>query len=175
MGETIKTDVKYKSYFWVKCEVQEQDTAANKSTIAWSCGLSPGEQYYTNAIRMSAVTIGGVEVYAGGTYSDITDYKDRTFGSGTLEVEHDGDGSKTLVVGAFSGWLYGNGDYNASSRSFALPTIPRATTPGIGGVTMGETTHISLPRASGGFTHTLRYVFGGTAETIASEIGRAHV
>lgn len=73
---------------------------------------------------MSAVTIDGVEVYAGGTYSDITDYKDRTFGSGTLEVEHDGDGSKTLVVGAFSGWLYGNGDYNASSRSFALPTIP---------------------------------------------------
>lgn len=55
--------------------------------------------------------------------------KDRTFASGTLEVEHDGDGSKTLVVGAFSGWLYGNGDYNASSRSFALPTIPRATTP----------------------------------------------
>ena len=93
MGETIKTDVKYKSYFWVKWEVQKQDTASNKSTIAWSCGLSPGEQYYTNAIRMSAVTIGGVEVYAGGTYSDITDYKDRTFGSGTLEVEHDGDGS----------------------------------------------------------------------------------
>ena len=52
MGETIKTDVKYKSYFWVKWEVQEQDTASNKSTIAWSCGLSPGEQYYTNAIRM---------------------------------------------------------------------------------------------------------------------------
>ena len=23
MGETIKTDVKYKSYFWVKWEVQE--------------------------------------------------------------------------------------------------------------------------------------------------------
>ena len=170
MGETIKTDVKYKSYFWVKWEVQEQDTASNKSTIAWSCGLSPGEKYYTNAIRMSAVTIDGVEVYAGGTYSDITDYKDRTFGSGTLEVEHDGDGSKTLVVGAFSGWLYGNGDYNASSRSFALPTIPRATTPGIGGVTIGETAHISLPRASSGFTHTLRYVFGGAAETIASGV-----
>lgn len=170
MATTIKTDVKYGSYFWVKWEVQKQDAAANKSIIAWSCGLSPGEQYYTNAIRMSAVTIAGKTVYAGGTYSDITDYKDHTFGSGTLEVEHDGDGSKTLVVGAFSGWLYGNGDYNASSRSFALPTIPRATTPGIGGVTMGETAHISLPRASGGFTHTLRYVFGGAAETIASGV-----
>ncbi len=174
MGATIKTDVKYGSYFWVKWEVQEQDTAANKSTIAWSCGLSPGEQYYTNAIRMSAVTIAGKTVYSGGTYSDITDYKDHTFGSGTLEVAHDGDGSKTLVVGAFSGWLYGNGDYNASSRSFALPTIPRATTPSIGGVVLGETARISLPRASSGFTHTLSYVFGGASGTIATGVATGY-
>lgn len=174
MGATIKTDVKYGSYFWVKWEVQEQDTAANKSIIAWSCGLSPGEQYYTNAIRMSAVTIGGVQVYAGGTYSDITDYKDHTFGSGTVEVAHDGDGSKTLVVGAISGWLYGNGDYNASGRSFALPTIPRATTPSIGGVTMGETARISLPRASGSFTHTLSYVFGGASGSIATGVATGY-
>lgn len=174
MGATIKTDVKYKSYFWVKWEVQEQVTEENKSVIAWSCGLSPGEQYYTNAIRMSAVSINGVTVYSGGTYSDITDYEDHTFGSGTLEVAHDGDGSKTLVVGAFSGWLYGNGDYNASSRSFALPTIPRATTPGIGSVTMGETAHISLPRASGSFTHTLSYVFGGVSGTIATGVATGY-
>lgn len=174
MGATIKTEVKYGSYFWVKWEVQKQDTAANKSTIAWSCGLYPGEQYYTNAIRMSAVSIDGRTVYAGGTYSDITDYKDHTFASGTLEVSHGGDGSKTLAVGAFSGWLYGNGDYNASAQSFALPTIPRATTPGIGSVTLGETVHISLPRASGGFTHALSYTFGKASGTIATGVGTGY-
>ena len=77
---------------------------------------------------MGAVVINGQTVYSGGTYSNITDYKDHTFASGTLDISHSNDGSKTFTVSAFSGWLYGNGDYTASAESFALPTIPRAAT-----------------------------------------------
>ncbi len=126
---TVKTNTKYGSYFWVKWEISgSQDIAGNKTTISWSCGLHPEEQYYTNAIRMGAVVINGQTVYSGGTYSDITDYKDHTFASGTLDISHNNDGSKTFTVSAFSGWLYGNGDYTASAESFALPAIPRAAT-----------------------------------------------
>lgn len=126
---TVKTNTKYGSYFWVKWEISgSQDIAGNKTTISWSCGLHPEEQYYTNAIKMSAVVINGKTVYSGGTYSDITDYKDHTFASGTLDIPHNNDGSKTFTVSAFSGWLYGNGDYTASAESFALPSIPRAAT-----------------------------------------------
>ena len=126
---TVKTNTKYGSYFWVKWEIRgSQDIAGNKTTISWSCGLHPEEQYYTNAIRMGAVVINGQTVYSGGTYSDITDYKDHTFASGTLDISHNNDGSKTFTVSAFSGWLYGNGDYTASAESFALPAIPRAAT-----------------------------------------------
>lgn len=126
---TVKTNTKYGSYFWVKWEISgSQDIAGNKTTISWSCGLHPEEQYYTNAIKMGAVVINGQTVYSGGTYSDITDYKDRTFASGTLDIAHNNDGSKTFPVSAFSGWLYGNGDYTASAESFALPAIPRAAT-----------------------------------------------
>ena len=126
---TVKTNTKYGSYFWVKWEISgSQDIAGNKTTISWSCGLHPEEQYYTNAIKMGAVVINGQTVYSGGTYSDITDYKDRTFASGTLDIAHNNDGSKTFTVSAFSGWLYGNGDYTASAESFALPAIPRAAT-----------------------------------------------
>lgn len=126
---TVKTNTKYGSYFWVKWEISgSQDIAGNKTTISWSCGLHPEEQYYTNAIKMGAVVINGQTVYSGGTYSDITDYKDRTFASGTLDISHNNDGSKTFTVSAFSGWLYGNGDYTASAESFALPAIPRAAT-----------------------------------------------
>ena len=126
---TVKTNTKYGSYFWVKWEISgSQDIAGNKTTISWSCGLHPEEQYYTNAIRMGAVVINGQTVYSGGTYSDITDYEDRTFASGTLDILHNNDGSKTFTVSAFSGWLYGNGDYTASAESFALPAIPRAAT-----------------------------------------------
>ena len=126
---TVKTNTKYGSYFWVKWEISgSQDIAGNKTTISWSCGLHPEEQYYTNAIKMGAVVINGQTVYSGGTYSDITDYKDHTFASGTLDISHNNDGSKTFTVSAFSGWLYGNGDYTASAESFALPVIPRAAT-----------------------------------------------
>lgn len=166
----ISTNTKYGSCFWVKWEISgSQSIAGNKTTIAWSCGLTPGEQYYTNAIKMSAVSIAGVKVYDGGTYSDITDYKDRTFASGTLELSHNADGTKSFTVAAFSGWLFGNGDYTAAAKSFTLPTIPRATTPSIGPVTIGGKATISLPRASTAFTHTLSYSFGSASGTIATD------
>lgn len=167
----ISTNTKYDSCFWVKWELSGQSVAGNKTTIAWSCGLTPGEQYYTNAIRMGTVTIDGQTVYAGGTYSDITDYKDHTFASGTLELTHESDGTRSFTVGAFTGWLYGNGDYTAAARSFTLPTIPRATTPSMGAVTIGSAVTIGLPRASTAFTHTLTYTFGGASGTIASKAG----
>ena len=171
----IKTNVKYGSYFWVQWSVREQDAARNKTVILWSCGLHPEEQYYTNAIRMSAVVINGRTVYSGGTYSDITDYREETFASGTMEIDHEGDGSKTFTVSAFSGWLYGNGDYNAPAQSFELPTIPRETVPSMGAATIGEEVTISLPRASGTFTHTLTYSFGSASGTIGSALGTSAV
>ena len=166
---TIKTSTVYDSYFWVKWESGGQDVSANKTAINWSCGVTPGHKFYSNAVKMSAVTINGVQVYAGGTYSNITDYKEHTFASGTLEVSHNADGSKTLTVSAFSGQVWKDSGYltaTAEAKSFQLPTIPRATVPYMGTATIGEEVHISLPRASSGFTHTLRYVFGGAAETI---------
>ena len=174
---TIKTSTVYDSFFWVKWESGGQDVSANKTAINWSCGVTPGHKFYSNAVKMSAVSIGGVTVYDGGTYSNITDYKEHTFASGTLEVSHNADGSKTLTVSAFSGQVWKDSGYltaTAAAQSFQLAAIPRATTPGIGGVTMGETAHISLPRASSGFTHTLRYVFSGAAETIAAGVATGY-
>ena len=171
----ISTNTKYGSCFWVKWEISgSQSISGNKTTIAWSCGLTPGEQYYDNAIRMSEVSIAGVKVYAGGTYSNITDYKDHTFASGKLELSHNADGTKSFTVAAFSGWLYGNGDYTAAAKSFTLPTILRATTPSIGPVTIGGKATISLPRASTAFTHTLSYSFGSASGTIATKAGSSY-
>lgn len=171
---TIKTGVAYDSYFWVKWESGEQDVSANKTTINWSCGVMPGHKFYSNAVKMSAVSIGGVTVYAGGTYSNITDYKEHTLASGTLEVSHESDGSKTLTVAAFSGQVWKDTGYltaTAAAQSFQLTAIPRATEPVMGAATMGETVRISLPRASSAFTHTLSYVFGSASGAIAENAG----
>ena len=171
---TIKTGVVYDSYFWVKWESGGQDVSANKTTINWSCGVMPGHKFYSNAVKMSAVTINGVQVYAGGTYSNITDYKEHTLASGTLEVSHESDGSKTLAVAAFSGQVWKDTGYltaTAAAQSFQLTAIPRATEPVMGAATMGETVRISLPRASSAFTHTLSYVFGSASGAIAENAG----
>ena len=171
---TIKTGVVYDSYFWVKWESSGQDVSANKTTINWSCGVMPGHKFYSNAVKMSAVTINGVQVYAGGTYSNITDYKEHTLASGTLEVSHESDGSKTLAVAAFSGQVWKDTGYltaTAAAQSFQLTAIPRATEPVMGAATMGETVRISLPRASSAFTHTLSYVFGAASGVIAEGAG----
>lgn len=171
---TIKTGVAYDSYFWVKWESGGQDVSANKTTINWSCGVMPGHKFYSNAVKMSAVTINGVQVYAGGTYSNITDYKEHTHASGTLEVSHESDGSKTLAVAAFSGQVWKDTGYltaTAAAQSFQLTAIPRATEPVMGAATMGETVRISLPRASSAFTHTLSYVFGAASGAIAENAG----
>ena len=173
----ITTNTKYGSYFWVKWAISgSQSVANNKTTIAWSCGLTPGEQYTTNAIKMSAVTIAGVKVYDGGTYSNITDYKDRTFASGTLELSHNTDGTKSFTVAAFSGWLYGNGDYTAAAKSFTLPTIPRASTvsaPSTG--TLGTALAIKIDRKSTSFTDKLYYKIGSNeAVTITASAGTSY-
>ena len=171
---TIKTSTVYDSYFWVKWESGGQDVSANKTTINWSCGVTPGHKFYSNAVKMSAVAINGVTVYAGGTYSNITDYKERTLASGTLEVSHESDGSKTLTVSAFSGQVWKDSGYltaTAAAQSFQLAAIPRATEPVMGAATMGEAVRISLPRASSAFTHTLSYAFGAASGTIVENAG----
>lgn len=171
---TIKTSTVYDSYFWVKWESGGQDVSANKTAINWSCGVTPGHKFYSNAVKMSAVSIGGVTVYVGGTYSDITDYKEHTFASGTLEVSHNADGSKTLTVSAFSGQVWKDSGYltaTAVAQSFQLAAIPRATEPVMGAATMGEAVRISLPRASSAFIHTLSYVFGAASGTIVENAG----
>ena len=173
----ITTNTKYGSYFWVKWAISgSQSISGNKTTIAWSCGLTPGEQYYDKAIKMSAVTIDGVNVYDGGTYSNITDYKDRTFASGTLDLSHNPDGTKSFTVAAFTGWLFGNGDYTAAAKSFTLPTIPRASTvsaPGTG--TLGTALAIKIDRKSTSFIDKLYYKIGNNeAVTITESTGTSY-
>lgn len=172
----VKTNVKYGSYFWVKWEISgSQDITNNRTTIAWSCGLHPEEQYYDNAVKMNAVTINGTKVYSGGTYSNIIDYKDRTFASGTLTIPHNSDGSKNFTISAVSGWIYGNGDYYGEAKSFTLPTIPRASSVSCSSANIGSKATITINRASTSFTHTLTYSFGSLSGTIATKTSSTNI
>lgn len=121
----VKTNTTYDSYFWVRWSIKETFKTSNPpvTRINWSCGVTPGHSFYLNAIKMSAVTINGTQVYAGGTYSNFTDYKEHTLGSGTLDIPHNTDGTKTFTISQFTGWLYGGYNYTGAKTDFTLPRI----------------------------------------------------
>ena len=171
----IKTDVLDDSYFWVQWSQNSQSIEDNSTIINWSCGFHPGHKYYLNAIKMSSVVINGVEVYSGGTYSNITDYQDRTFASAAMKIAHNPDGSKSFTVSGFSGWIYESGNTYASSQTFTLPTIPRASSVSCSTADIGSNATISISRASSSFTHTLRYAFGSLTGTIATKTSSTSV
>ena len=171
----IKTDVLDDSYFWVQWSQNSQNIEDNSTIINWSCGFHPGHKYYTNAIKMSSVVINGVEVYSGGTYSDITDYQDRTFASAPLKIAHNPDGSKSFTVSGFSGWIYESGNTYASSQTFTLPTIPRASSVSCSTADIGSNATITINRASSSFTHTLTYAFGSLSGTIATKTSNTNI
>lgn len=120
----VSTNIEYDSYFWVKWSVESQDVATNKTKLNWSCGVYCGHSFYNNAIKMYAFKIDGVQVYAGGTYSNYSK-GDHTIASGTLEVQHNEDGTKKLTISEFKGWLYSNHDYYSQGYAFDLPKINR--------------------------------------------------
>ena len=125
----INTNTTYESYFWVKWEQNgDQDIANNRTPIKWSCGLYSEHKFYSNAVKMSAFSINGTQVYSGGTYSNFTAEGNQTIASGTMWITHDLNGAKTFSISAFTGWLYSNHNYSSSGGSYTLTTIPRQAT-----------------------------------------------
>ena len=123
----INTNVTYDSYFWVYWSEYSQDIASNKTTIYWSCGVTCGHDFYSNAIKMSAVTINGVQVYGGGKYSNFYVGEHR-IAYGYLDIYHDSNGKKTFSISPFTGWLYANNNYSSNGGNFDLESIPRQAT-----------------------------------------------
>lgn len=119
----VNTKVLDDTYFWVRWNVQKSSSSTNSTTINWSCGVNPRHQYYTNALKIGPIKINGETVYTGGTFSNITDYKEHTFSSGTLTIEHDKDGTKTFTISEFYGWIHESGNTWSSEKSFELPSL----------------------------------------------------
>lgn len=160
--------IKYK----ITITQNSQNVAGNTSNVTVSVRV-----YRTNT---GYTTYGTGTIYCkinGTTYSDSITSDDKITSSGivlftkTLNIAHNANGSKTLTTSA---WI-NHSQFTSSEQSFSmvLTTIPRATTPTVSDsdINLGESVTVSMPRASGSFTHTLRYAFGNSSGTIASGLG----
>lgn len=120
------------------------------------------------------ITINGT-TYTG-TIPDYDGDSTVTLKSGTLNVAHNTDGSKSISI-SFSvtdtaGMYYTPGNASASG-TMALTTIPRASSFGtITGNTIGGGITVNITRNSSSFTHSLWYSFGTkTWQSIGTGIG----
>ena len=152
-------------------EVTKQSTDSNKSTVRMVLYLYANTTGSYNQDGNAYWSLYGKKTYYTFRYSKPEWYK---LGERTVDISHNEDGTKTVTLsGAWcSGISGGWAPYSLSvSGKVTLKTIPRATTPVVGTVTLGEQAVISLPRASTAFTHTLSYSFGSASGTIATGAG----
>lgn len=165
---TNNDNIKYK----ITINQNSQNIGANTSNVTVSVRV-----YRTNT---GYTTYGTGTIYCkinGTTYSESISSDDKITSSGivlfskTLNVGHNADGTKKLTVSA---WI-SHSQFSSSEQDYSLTltTIARATTPTIdlSSVDMGQDIVISMPRASSGFTHTLKYSFSGATGTIGTSLG----
>lgn len=165
---TNNDNIKYK----ITISQNSQSVANNTSNVTVSVKV-----YRTNT---GYTTYGTGTIYCkinGTTYSESITSDDKITSSGiilfskSLNIAHNADGTKTLNTSA---WI-SHSQFSSSEQSYnqALTTIARATAPTVNDsdINLGESVTVSMPRASGSFTHTLRYGFGSASGTIGSGLG----
>ena len=167
----------------------DYDIENNRSPIYWSVTLTTGRVgwntswaqwgtriYVTGSIGGQSIGTIYIPAYNyGGTGGSGT-----TFGSGTIWITHNDDGTKSIDAsisftdtanGSNNGTYYTPGNGSNAAYGLVLNTIPRASTPSMGTATLGSAITINTNRASGSFTHTLSYVFGSESGTIGTVKG----
>lgn len=150
----------------------------NKSTITYKLQLISGNQYHFEDFGVGAtVTIDGTTVASrsrdNDPYLTIGFNSTLTLLSGSTQVTHNADGTKTITVGYtlnMADYYYTPGSMSGTG-SFVCATIPRATTPTLSAtsVNIGSAITISVSgRASSSFSHVLTYSIGTASGSIAT-------
>ena len=162
----------YASYFSGILSVWENsyDVANNTSNIGYRLQLKSGSSGRFSGLTASySVTINGTTVKNGsGTYSSQNYNTAQTICEGTMTVEHNADGSKSISCSAvldFQNNSYSPGDFTPSGN-LTLTTIPRASTATCTTANIEEVATIVINRASSNFKHTLIWHFGDLQGTI---------
>lgn len=123
---TLKSDSYDGRYMQLTC-TQEKNIASNKSKIAWTLSSVGGNSNYYST-GPTSVTINGSQVY----YLARKNWDAKTFPaakgsvSGTIEVDHDTYGNKSITV-SFTTAIY-SGTTKTYSSTWTLDNIPRAAT-----------------------------------------------
>lgn len=154
----VKEVGNYPSYVYVNWSAT-QDKVNNKSTIKWECY---GGSYYDNATRWT--TTGPVVVKINGqTVLNKTGRFNMTrnmlLGSGSLTVQHNENGEKSVAVSISAAIYYGTPN-STCSGTIVLDTIPRASQLTAKETTIGQKCNIKWTPASDTFVYKIKFKLG---------------
>lgn len=148
-----------------------QNIGANSSVIrVWVNLYSDGYgSMYGVTAPLTINVNGGSAVHNVGV--NINTNSGVTLFSQEYNIGHNGDGTKTVNVSARL--VLNIGGYGEASwgTNYGLPTIHRASSSSDITGTLGRALTININRASGSFTHTVKYNFGSLSGTIGTGVG----
>lgn len=125
---TVYSSYGRNSRVYVKWTIAETDVINNEWKIDWEAGIvvEKNDYWYSNAVKINSIYIGGGESLGSGTYSNIIGTGTYKKLSGTKRIKANEDGSKNIAV-SISGWFYSYGNVQGNAN-FDLTPIPRKAT-----------------------------------------------
>ncbi|MBQ7030837.1 MAG: hypothetical protein IJN13_00500 [Bacilli bacterium] len=152
-------------------------SSTNSTILSWTLTSSGGTSNYYD-VGETHITINGTEVYSKSLSKvNTTNYSANVFPvrkgstSGTIEVPHNSDGTKTIDIG-FSTRVYYHTPIEYGGQ-MVLDTIPLSSKPSVSSSScaLGNSVTIYTNRASSSFTHTLETYINNTRIESFSGIG----
>ena len=170
----FQTNTRNNYYAVLSVTEQSQSANANSTTLAYSLTLYSGTSHFSGYTIGYRVKINGVQVAYhdnSGNQTSISANSSKLVASGTSDVVHNDDGSKTVTVAAEI-WT-DSGEYLpvylSCEGSMNLTQILRESTISATDANIGATSMIAVNRKSSGYTHSVRYSFGSLSGYIKAD------
>ena len=163
-------------YVRLVLEVNETSTSIenNTSTVSWQLWLERASTWAfdLNNESLAEVQINGQSILSEYVSFDLRNSDWVRFGSGTITIPHNDDGTKSISISALLTNVADMGDIGRFSGTVNLSTIPRASAiRSVSATELGKPISVEIDRKASGFKHQIWWSVNGSAWI---DLGRNH-
>ena len=155
-------------YVRLVLEVNETSTSIenNTSTVSWQLWLERASSWAYDLYNesLAEVEINGQSILSKYVSFDLRNSEWVRFGSDTITIPHNDDGTKSISISARLTNVADMGDINRFSGTINLSTIPRASTiRSVSSTELGKPISVEIDRKASGFKHQIWWSVNGSA------------
>lgn len=154
-------------YVRLVLELNETSTSIenNTSTVSWQLWLERASSWAYDLYNesLAEVEINGQSILSKYVSFDLRNSSWVIFGSGTLTIPHNDDGTKSISISARLTNVADMGDISRFSGTVNLSTIPRASTiRSVSSTELGKTVTVEIEKKASGFKHQVWWSVNGS-------------